>query len=111
LALAFIEVKELEISRPSLRPAYREWLTWKLWKNYMCEESLYICDYPWPPKKNLYLGGGDGGAESLKVQWNYNDMLMGKRQLLVKVVHFNVFRPELVFHLQSGVAGHNDEQR
>jgi hypothetical protein len=24
LALAFIEVKELEISRPSLRPAYRE---------------------------------------------------------------------------------------
>jgi hypothetical protein len=40
--------------------------------------------------------------EILKVQLDYNDIVMGKRQLLVKVAHLNQVRPELVLVFSFG---------
>jgi hypothetical protein len=44
----------------------------------------------------------------MKIQLYYNDMVMGKRQLLVKVAHLNWIRVELVFHLEPGTRIRND---
>jgi hypothetical protein len=79
-------------------PAYRKWYE-SFERTTMSQKSLCVCDYPWSLKKNPWWGRGLG---NLKVQWDYSNTVMGKSQLSVKVVHPNLVRPELVFHLEPG---------